>query len=213
MTAPDLSAYLVLDAGLCGARGLTETARAAVRGGIRTLQLRMKGASTPERIAAGRALQAALVGTGAALIVNDDAEAAVALAAEGLHIGQTDLAPAAARARIGRAMALGLSVETPAQAARVDPALVDHAGIGPVFATRSKPDAAAPLGLAGLAATVAACPVPAVAIGGLTAAHAPAVLAAGARGIAVVAAICAAPDPEAAARALVAAVRAARNAA
>jgi len=97
---------------------------------------------------------------------------------------------------------LGLSVETPALSAAVDPALVDYIGAGPVFATPSKRDHKAPVGFDGLAAQVAASPVPAVAIGGLKAANVAQALKAGAQGVAVVSAICGQPDPEAAARAL-----------
>lgn len=200
----DLSLYLVLDPDLCGgAAGMVATARAAVAGGVTVVQLRDKGAGTLGLIATGRALRAALAGTGAALVVNDDVEAAVAIGAGGLHIGQGDMAPAAARARIGAGMALGLSVETVLQARAVDPAVVDYIGAGPVFATATKADHAPPVGFAGLARIISASPVPAVAIGGLKAAHAGPALAAGARGVAVVSAICGQPDPEAAARQIV----------
>jgi thiamine-phosphate pyrophosphorylase len=173
------------------------------------VQVRDMGAAAAARSPRAAALKAALAGSGVPVIVNDCAEAA--LAADGLHVGQDDMDPAAARAIIGPDRLLGLSVETEAAAARVDPRLVDHVGAGPVFATATKPDHKAPVGFDGLARLCAAAPVPAVAIGGLTAAHAGPVLAAGAQGLAVVSAICAAPDPEAAARALAAAVREARR--
>ncbi|MCI5112713.1 MAG: thiamine phosphate synthase [Marivita sp.] len=199
---PDLSLYLVLDPGLCAGVGVIATARAAVAGGATVVQLRDKAADTERMIETGRMLKAALAGTGAVLIVNDDVEAAIAIGADGLHIGQGDMAVAEARARIGATMVLGFSVETPALAASVDPALVDYIGAGPVFATPSKPDHKAPVGFDGLAAQVAASPVPAVAIGGLKAEHVAQVLKAGAQGVAVVSAICGQPDPKAAARAL-----------
>lgn len=198
----DMSLYLVLDPGLCAAIGMVATARAAVAGGATMVQLRDKTADTPRLIGTGRALKAAMAGSGARLIVNDDVEAAIAIGADGLHIGQGDMAVAEARARIGPAMLLGLSVETPALAARVDPALVDYVGAGPVFATPSKPDHKTPVGFDGLAALVTASPVPAVAIGGIKANHVAQALKAGARGVAVVSAICGQPDPEAAACAL-----------
>ncbi|WP_040608786.1 thiamine phosphate synthase [Pseudooceanicola batsensis] len=199
---PDLSLYLVLDPGLCAGVGIVETARAAVAGGAMVVQLRDKMADTARMIETGLALKAVLAGTGAALIVNDDVEAAVAIGADGLHIGQGDMAVAEARARIGAGMVLGLSVETPALAASVDAGQVDYIGAGPVFATLSKLDHKTPVGFEGLAAQVAASPVPAVAIGGLKAQHVGAVLKTGARGVAVVSAICGQPDPEVAARAL-----------
>jgi thiamine-phosphate pyrophosphorylase len=107
-------------------------------------------------------------------------------------------------------MILGLSVETEALAAAIDPALVDYAGVGPVFATATKPGHKPAVGLDGLARLVAACPVPAVAIGGLKAAHARPVLATGVEGLAVVSAVCGQPDPLAAARAIAAAIAEAR---
>ncbi|MEC7761713.1 MAG: thiamine phosphate synthase [Pseudomonadota bacterium] len=208
---PNLSLYLVLDPGLCAGVGIVETARAAVAGGATVVQLRDKAGDTARMIETGRALKAALAGTGAALIVNDDVEAAVEIGAEGLHIGQGDTAVAEARARIGAAMVLGLSVETPALAAAVDPALVDYIGAGPVFATPTKQDHKCPVGFDGLAAQVVASRVPAVAIGGLKRRHVAQAFAAGAQGVAVVSAICGQPNPEKAARLLRCATDGARS--
>ncbi|MGD9863349.1 MAG: thiamine phosphate synthase [Pseudodonghicola sp.] len=207
----DLSVYLVLDPGLCAGIGMVETARRAVAGGATMVQLRDKDGGTARMIETGRALKAALAGSGARLIVNDDVAAAVAIGADGIHIGQGDMGVAEARARIGPGAILGLTVERPDLAAAVDPALVDYVGAGPVFATPTKLDHKTPVGFDGLAAQIAAAPVPAVAIGGLKAHHAGAALAAGALGLAVVSAICGRPDPEAAAREIAAAVAAARN--
>lgn len=202
MRTIDLSLYLVLDPELCAGIGLVETARRAVAGGATVVQLRDKHASSAHMIETGRALKEALAGTGALLVVNDDVEAAVAIGADGLHVGQDDMVVRAARERIGPDMILGLSVETEALARAVDPALVDYAGIGPIFATPTKPDHKQPIGFDGLARLVAACPVPSVAIGGLKLAHVSGVFAAGAGGIAVVSAICGTADPRAAAREL-----------
>ncbi len=208
----DLSLYLVLDEDMCRPRNMAETARAAVAGGASMVQLRGKRMGTAGLIRAGQELKAALAGSQAVLIVNDDPEAALALGA-GLHVGQEDMPASEARARLGADAILGLSVETEAAARRVDPAVVDYVGIGPVFATSTKPGHMPPTGIAGLARLVALCPVPAVAIGGLRAEHVSAVLASGAQGLAVVSAICGTPSPETAAReiaALMTAWRAAR---
>jgi thiamine-phosphate pyrophosphorylase len=207
----DLSLYLVLDPDLCRPLGMVETARAAVAGGVTMVQLRDKRASTAEMIEAGRALQAVLAGTGVPLVVNDDVEATIALHADGLHVGQEDCNARSARARIGPDMILGVSVETEALAAAIDPAIVDYAGVGPVFATATKLDHKEPVGLAGLARLVAAAPVPSVAISGLKAEHAAAVLASGADGLAVVSAICGKPDPRRAAEEVAEAIAAARR--
>lgn len=206
----DLSLYLVLDPELCEPLGMAETAAAAAAGGATLVQLRDKTGDTARRIAAGRAVKAALAGTGVPLIVDDDAEAALAIGAEGLHVGQDDLPPERARALIGPDAILGLSVETPALAAAADPAIVDYVGAGPVFATATKPGHKPPVGMAGLARIARATRLPAVAIGGLKATHAAEAIAAGAGGMAVVSAICGTPDPEAAARRLARAIRAAK---
>lgn len=195
----DLSLYLVLDPPLCAAMGLVATTRAAVAGGVTLVQLRDKTGGTAAMIEAGRALKAALAGTGVPLIVNDDVEAAVAIDADGLHVGQGDMDAAEARARIGLHRILGLSAESEAAVAAADPRIVDYLGIGPVFATATKPDHKPPIGLDGLARLVARSPVPVVAIGGLSAENVPGVRATGASGLAVVSAICGQADPEAAA--------------
>ncbi|MGR9167916.1 thiamine phosphate synthase [Rhizobium leguminosarum] len=210
MKAFDLSLYLVLDPDLCAGIGMVETARLAVASGATMVQLRDKHAATIGMIETGRALKQALEGTGALLIVNDDVEAAIAIGADGLHIGQEDMDAHKARTMIGPDMILGLSVETAPLAAAVDPGLVDYTGVGPVFATPTKADHKQPIGFDGLAKLVKASPVPSVAIGGLKADHVAQVFAAGAKGVAVVSAICGTPDPEAATRHIAAEIRKAR---
>ncbi|MGO8081251.1 thiamine phosphate synthase [Rhizobium leguminosarum] len=210
MKAFDLSLYLVLDPDLCAWIGMVETARLAVAGGATMVQLRDKHAGPIRMIETGRALKQALDGTGALLIVNDDVEAAIAIGADGLHIGQEDMDARKARAMVGAEMILGLSVESEALANAVDPDLVDYTGVGPVFATPTKADHKQPIGFDGLARLVKASPVPSVAIGGLKADHVAEVFAAGARGLAVVSAICGTPDPEAATRRIAAEIRKAR---
>jgi thiamine-phosphate pyrophosphorylase len=207
MKAFDLSLYLVLDPDLCAGIGMVETARLAVAGGATMVQLRDKHAGTIGMIETGRALKQALDGTGALLIVNDDVEAAIAIGADGLHIGQEDMDAMRARTMIGPDMILGLSVESEALANAVDPDLVDYTGVGPVFATPTKADHKQPIGFDGLARLVKASPVPSVAIGGLKADHVAQVFAAGAKGLAVVSAICGTPDPEAATRRIAAEIR------
>jgi len=206
----DLSLYLVLDPDLCQRHSMIETAREAVAGGATIVQLRHKHASTDERIELGRRLKEALRGSDAAVIMNDDVTAAIESGVDGLHIGQGDMTPSLARARIGSELILGLSVNTEGAARLVDPAIVDYVGVGPVFATPTKPDHEKPLGFDGLAKVVAASPVPAVAIGGLKQEHVQRALAAGADGVAVVSAICGTEDPRQAALALRERIRAAR---
>lgn len=198
----DLSLYLVLDPDLCQQHSMLETACLAVAGGATVIQVRHKRATTAERIALARSVKDTLRDTPALVVMNDDIDAAIEAGVDALHIGQRDVTPAVARARIGSQMILGLSVNSERAAHAVDPALVDYVGAGPVFATPTKPDHEQPIGFAGLARIVAACPVPAVAIGGLKQQHVNDVLASGASGMAVVSAICGTPDPRLAAKEL-----------
>jgi len=210
-TPLDLSVYLLTDPAMCARRGLVETVLAAVRGGATVVQLRDKEAPDDQLIDQGRRLKQALAGRGVPLIVNDRIEVAAAIGADGVHVGQSDAAARVARAVLGPDAFVGLSIQSVAHARAVDPASVDHVGVGPVFATATKPDHAQPLGIDGLARVCAASPVPAVAIGGLGLAHVQAVLEAGAAGLALVSALCAAADPEQAARDFAAAVAAGRR--
>lgn len=197
----DPTLYLVTDTGLCGPRGVPAVVRAAVAGGVSAVQVRAKDGGDRERLALVRAVQDVLRGTGVALIVDDAVDIALIAGADGVHLGQSDL-PAAEVRRLAPDLLLGLSVSTPAQAAAVDPAVVDYLGVGPVRATATKPDAAAPLGPEGLRAVVAAAPVPCVAIGGIHPDNLDALRGSGIAGFCVVSEVCAAADPEAAARAL-----------
>ncbi len=207
----DLTTYLVLDPVLCQPIGMAETARLAAEAGATMVQLRHKTADTELMIKLGREITAAIAHTPALLIVNDDVEAAVALQADGLHIGQEDAHAADARARIGQETILGLSVETVAAADALDPAVVDYAGVGPVFSTPTKTDHKTPIGINGLQDLVARLAVPAVAIGGLKAEHAANVMATGVSGMAVVSAICGQDDPAQATRNLHAAILGAKR--
>ncbi len=192
----DLSLYLVLDPDLCRAIGMVEMARLAVLGGATMVQLRDKQATTAEMIATGQQLKAALSGAGVSLIVNDDVEAALAIGADGIHVGQEDMNATEVRKRVGDRLILGLSIETEDLARRVDPAVVDYVDVGPVFATGTKPDHKQPIGFEGLARIVAASPIPVVAIGGVKVQHVEEIFRAGAKGLAVVSAICGSPDPQ-----------------
>lgn len=199
----DLTLYLVTDTVLCGARGVAATVEAALSGGITVVQVRDPTAPDDEFVRLGRAVAAVLAGSGVPLIVNDRVHLVEAIGADGAHVGQGDLDPLAARARLGPDALLGLSVQTLAHveaAAALPPGTVDHLGVGPVWWQATKPDAADPGGLDTLAMIVRRSQVPCVAIGGIDAARAPAVRATGAAGVAVVSAICGQPDPAAAAR-------------
>jgi thiamine-phosphate diphosphorylase len=173
---------------------------ALLRGGIRLVQIRAKGGIAPELFAAAVARIRAAGGTA---IINDDV--ALALEADGVHLGQEDLAGhdlRALRSRLG-SRAIGISCGTPAEARAVPPGLVDYLGAGPIFATASKGDAGGPIGVNGVRVVVEATPLPVAAIGGITLASLPRVRETGAAMAAVISALSGAPDPEAGARAFV----------
>ena len=200
LAVASLRLCLVTDRGLARGRSVTDIALAAVRGGATMVQLREKDATTRAFVEAARALKAALAPFGAPLIVNDRLDVALAVDADGLHVGQSDMAVADARRLLRPDKIVGLSIETVEQATRPDAAAADYLGVGPIYAQQTKPDAAAPLGLDGLRKVRTLTRKPIVAIGGLTPANSAPALAAGADGLAVVSAIVAAADPEAAAR-------------
>jgi thiamine-phosphate pyrophosphorylase len=149
-----------------------------------------------------RALKARLAPLAVPLIINDSLTVALAAEADGLHLGQDDLPAREARAALGPERILGLSAGDLAEARRVDTALVDYVGVGPVFPTGTKADAGAAIGLEGVAALRAYFDLPLVAIGGIQEAKAADVTRCGVDGLAVVSAICGAQDPQAAARGL-----------
>lgn len=210
----DLTLYLVTDPRLVAERGLLATVEAAVKGGVTLVQLRDPHAHGRALVEQARALKALLAPLRIPLIVNDRVDVAVAADADGVHLGQDDMSPADARALLGPERILGLSVGNPAEFAGsssgIDIGAVDYLGVGPVKATGTKKDAGAAIGAAGVAAVRALTRLPIVGIGGIDGALAGEVIRAGADGVAVVSAICAAPDPEHAARALLSAVTAAR---
>ncbi len=177
-------------------------ANAALDAGVRIVQYRAKGGIRAETLTALREQTHAY---GALLIVNDDWRAALAFDCDGVHLGPDDEGFAAVtpvRATLGDRL-IGLSCGTVDETLRANAEDVDYLGVGAVYATGSKADAGAPIGLDGLRAVAAASRHPVAAIGGITPATIDAVRASGAAMAVVIAAIAAAPDPASAARALV----------
>jgi thiamine-phosphate pyrophosphorylase len=215
--ALDPTLYLVTDTALSRPRPVADVVRAAVAGGVTVVQVRDKTAGRRELLELTRAVQAA-VPAHVPVVVNDAVDVALLAGADGVHVGQDDLPPGEVRALIGPDRLLGFSVSSTdelAVALALPAGTLDLVGIGPVRGTPTKPDAGRPLGLDGvreLAATARAAGLATVAIGGIDAANAAEVAAAGVDGICVVSAICAAPDPADAARALRTAVERGRAA-
>jgi thiamine-phosphate pyrophosphorylase len=175
---------------------------AALAGGVDLVQLRDKGLDDRGVVAAAHAFRAAADAAGALFVLNDRPDLVDACGADGVHVGQDDASPAAARAAVGPERIVGRSTHAPAQAAAADADPdVDYLAVGPVHATPTKPGRPA-AGLEYVAHAAATVAKPWFAIGGLDASTLPAVLERGATRIVVVRAITDAPDPRAAARAL-----------
>ncbi len=191
---------LVTDREIGRGRPLVEVVMRAVTGGVTMVQLREKAATTRAFLEEARALKAVLADHGVPLIVNDRADVALAVGADGVHVGQADMPVEAVRAVVGPGMTIGLSITDAEQIARADAGAADYLGIGPVHPQKTKPDAATPLGLGGFAKLRRMTAKPVLAIGGVKADDVPMLVEEGATGVAVVSAIMGAEDPEAAAR-------------
>jgi thiamine-phosphate pyrophosphorylase len=174
----------------------------ALRGGVDIVQLRIKNVSDDERIVAvARRYRRACGAAGALLIVNDRPDLALAAGADGVHVGQDDTAVARAREIVGADRIIGLSTHSPAQIDAAASESVDYVGVGPVYATPTKPGRPA-VGLELVSYAARHSEVPFFAIGGIEATNVSAARDAGARRVAVVRALTEARDPELAARAL-----------
>ena len=201
-----LRLYLVTDQGSAGTgsgqRTLTNVVAAAVQGGVSCVQLREKQLNTQDFLAQAVALKALLSPLHIALVINDRIDIALACGAHGVHLGQSDMPVTEARRLLPPEVFIGWSVETLDDVRRSAGLPVDYLGVSPVFTTPTKTDTCTPWGLEGLRAVRSATALPLVAIGGIHAGNARDVLRAGADGLAVVSAVCAAPDPRAAAQTL-----------
>ena len=198
-----LSLYLVTDRGLAGQRDMTDIVREAVAGGVTMVQLREKTCGTREFVELARGLKQFLLPLGIPLIINDRVDVALAIGADGVHIGQSDMPYDIARRLMGEDSIIGLSVECMDDVIGANALDVDYIGGSPVFSTPTKTDTACPFGLEGLHEAVRRSVHPVVGIGGINAGNAAEVAGCGADGIAVVSAIVAASSPFEAARELV----------
>ena len=192
----DLLLYLVLDPDLCGGpEGMVRTARLAAESGATVVQLRAPSWKKRQWLETARELKSVLQPLGVPLIINDHIDIALAVDADGVHVGQDDLPVAEVRRLIGPDKWLGLSVTNAEQLAEVPYGSVDYLGIGPVYPTGTKSDAAPVVGVTAFAELVAASRLPVVAIGGIQAGNCQPPMQAGAKGVAVVSAICGQADP------------------
>ena len=193
------SLYLVTDRGLARGRPTLEIVKAAVRGGVTCVQLREKDCSTLDFINQAFTIKDFLKARGVPLIINDRVDVALAIEADGVHLGQTDMPLDIAKKIIGDSMIIGISAESLEDAVEAEKGGADYLGVSPIYATPTKTDTAPPLGLEGLRAIREAVRLPLVGIGGLNRDNAAAVMENGGDGVAVVSAIVAADDPAAAA--------------
>lgn len=203
----DLRLYAIVDPQKAGAHGLTHLARTVVDGGATLVQLRDKLSDTRRLVEEARAIKATLEPTGVPLLINDRIDVALAVGADGVHVGQDDMAVKDARRILGSKAVIGLSIKTIAQAEAAPTDLVDYVGIGGVFATTSKENPDPPIGIYGLARIAGvfrqrAPKLPLVGIAGINVFNAKDVIDAGADGIAVISALSLQTDPAAAARKL-----------
>ena len=196
----DFGFYLVITNPVVG---YARCAEAAVRAGVRIVQLRMKHAAREDILREAREMRRVTRGTDTLFIVNDDPALAVEAEADGVHVGQDDMSPSEVRANFPQLKVVGLSTHNLDQVRASWEQPIDYIGVGPVYATPTKdiPDPTLGPEMAGW--MIAASRVPAVAIGGINDETLPPVLAAGARNFAVVRAVCQSPDPYSAIRKLV----------
>jgi thiamine-phosphate pyrophosphorylase len=187
--------YLVTDRGLCGSKEMQDVIMQALKGGVTAVQLREKGLSTRSFVEEARRIKALTAPFNVPLIINDRIDVALAAGADGVHIGQEDMPYGMARNLMGKQAIIGLSVETWEEVEQAQHLEVDYLGVSPVFQTPTKTDTKGDWGLEGLARIKRYSRHPLVAIGGINASNAADVIRAGADCIAVVSAICSAPDP------------------
>ena len=195
--------YVITDRVLSRGRSHAEVVRAAIEGGADAIQFRDKYAPASALYAEAEEIRRLCREAGKPFIVNDRVDLALAVDADGVHVGQDDLPARVARRLIGPNRILGVSAATVEEAAQAASDGADYLGVGPVFEAQStKPDARPPIGLSSLAAICAATSLPVIAIGGIHAGNSRQVIEAGAAGVAVISTIVGAEDIAKACRAL-----------
>ena len=208
----DYSLYLVTDENISRGRSIIDIVRLAVKGGVTMVQLREKELSATQFIEKAKELKKILAPFQVPLIINDNVDVALAVNADGIHIGQSDMPYEMIKKIIPEEMIIGLSVETMEQAREAEKYKLDYIGVSPVFPTPTKTNLnERPWGLDGLKRLRNFSKHKLVAIGGINSTNAADVIKAGADGIAVVSAICSAYDPKAAAKELSEIIKNSRN--
>ncbi len=191
----NLDLHLVTDRSLSLGRDLLDIVLAAVQGGVSVVQLREKECTTRKFVELGRAVSSLLQSTSVPLLINDRVDVALAVGADGVHVGQSDMPYGDARRLLGPDAIIGLSVESEDHALAAEALDVDYLGLSPVFTTPTKKELQEQLGLEGVANIRRLSRHRLVAIGGIHYKNISAILQSGADGVAVVSAICSASDP------------------
>lgn len=185
--------YFITDEGLSAA-GVMSDVRQAIHAGARIIQYRNKTADSRRLYDEARAIRELCAGSGTRLIINDRIDIALAVGADGVHIGQEDLPYDEARRLLGAGAIIGVTVHDVEEAVAAERAGADYLGVSPVFSTGTKSDAGTPCGVETLAAVRRACRVPVVAIGGIDLSNADECIAAGADMICAISAVVTRPD-------------------
>lgn len=192
----DWSLYLITDRKLAVKRSLVKIVQAAIAGGATILQLREKNRPTQEIIKFGLTLRKITKSLGIPLIVNDRPDIALAIEADGVHLGQEDMTAIMGRRLLGPRKIIGVTASNPHQAKKAQREGANYLGASDIFGTATKPDAGVPIGLKTLKAIVESVSIPVVGVGGVNKENASQVIKQGAAGIAVISAIIGASDPK-----------------
>jgi thiamine-phosphate pyrophosphorylase len=176
--------------------GIPQAVEGALSGGSTAIQMRWKNGSAREMVELGHELRRLTSAAGALLIVNDRIDVALAISADGAHVGDDDLPLRACRGLVSPGFILGRSVDNPEEAVAAEADGADYVGFGPIFSTVSKDKLGAAVGIEAIAAVRNAIGIPLVAIGGITASQARFIISGGADGVAVIAAVMGSEDPE-----------------
>lgn len=203
----DLSVYFVADSSLCAGRDLSDVVRGAIAGGATMIQLRNKHGTSMEFFEQAKELRQQI--RNIPFLINDRVDIAQQVDADGVHLGQGDMRTAEARELLGPKKIVGVTAFTEEHFSAIDPAVIDYAGTGPFYPTKTEKGKPI-LGPDGFRALVRISPVPVVGIGGITPANAAAVIECGAAGVAMMRSISGAPEPKKAAYAISGAVASAR---
>jgi len=186
---PALKLYLITDRRFLRGRSLNESVEAAILGGVTAVQVREKDISSRQFFEISRSVKQITDYYGVPLIINDRIDIAQAVDAAGVHLGQSDLHMPVARKILGEEKIIGISAGNAAEAVEAEKYGADYVGIGAVFPTGSKSDAANPIGIEGLKDAVSSITIPSVAIGGINSDNARSVFGTGVNGISVISAI------------------------